>query len=170
MRHFRMLTFGPAFHRTGETSLNTTPTSPPRPASGNAAARYFFLFVLGLAVGIVATVMALRALDARKDHYPESVMEVMSAHAGALKHNVAGNRCSATDTLPHLQAMRMMANDIEPAFGDLSEDARFAAHASDLRGSLDKALSNPPLACAGVEAALKDIGGNCKACHQEFRN
>ena len=150
--------------------MNTTSTNTPTPASGNAAARYFFLFLLGLAVGIVATVMALRALDARKDHYPESVMHVMDAHAGALKANLKQNRCAATDTLPHLQALRMMANDIEPAFGDLREDARFAQHASDLRASLDGALANPPLACAGVEAALKDIGGDCKACHQEFRN
>ena len=120
--------------------------------AGNAAARYFFLFLIGLVVGIVATVMAMRALDARKDHYPESVMHVMDAHMDALHDNTKQSRCAATDTLPHLQALRMMANDIEPAFGDLREDSRFAGHASDLR------------------AALKDIGGNCKACHQEFRN
>ncbi|MCJ0824635.1 cytochrome c [Luteimonas sp. 50] len=138
--------------------------------AGNAAARYFFLFLIGLAVGIVATVMALRALDARKDHYPESVMHVMDAHAGALKANIEQSRCAATDTLPHLQALRTMANDIEPAFGDLREDARFAKHVSDLRASLDGTLSSPPLNCAGVDAALKDIGGNCKACHQDFRN
>ncbi|MEO5566422.1 MAG: hypothetical protein ABIR05_07175 [Luteimonas sp.] len=150
--------------------MNTTPTDTAPRASGNAAARYAFLFLIGLVVGIIATVMALRALDARKDHYPESVMTVMSAHADALKANVGENRCSATDTLPHLQAMRMMANDIEPAFADLREDTRFAGHASDLRASLDAALASPPLSCAGVQAALKDIGGNCKACHQVFRN
>lgn len=138
--------------------------------AGNAAARYFFLFLIGLVVGIVATVMAMRSLDARKDHYPDSVMHVMDAHADALKASMEQNRCTATDTLPHLQALRMMANDIEPAFGDLREDARFAKHASDLRASMDNALSSPPLNCAGVGAALKDIGGNCKACHQDFRN
>ena len=150
--------------------MNTTPTNTAPRASGNAAARYGFLFLLGLVVGIVATVMALRALDARKDHYPASVMHVMDAHASALKTNIGQNRCSATDTLPHLQALRMMANDIEPAFGDLREDARFADHASDLRATLDGALANPPLACAGVEAALKQVGGDCKACHQDFRS
>ena len=138
--------------------------------AGNTAARYFFLFLIGLVVGIVATVMAMRALDARKDHYPESVMHVMDAHMDALHGNTKQSRCAATDTLPHLQALRTMANDIEPAFGHLREDARFAQHVSDLRASLDGALSSPPLNCAGVGAALKDIGGNCKACHQEFRN
>ena len=138
--------------------------------AGNAAARYFFLFLIGLVTGIVATLMAMRALDARKDHYPESVMHVMAAHADALKANIEQNRCAATDTLPHLQTLRMMANDIEPAFGDLREDARFAGHASDLRAGLDGVLASPPLNCAGVGTALKDIGEDCKACHQDFRN
>ncbi|HET7656529.1 MAG TPA: hypothetical protein VFK18_06070 [Luteimonas sp.] len=151
------------------TPANAAPAPKP-PRSGNAAARYFFLFLIGLAVGIVATVMALRALDARKDHYPESVMHVMSAHIGALAGNVKQNRCSATDILPHLQALRMMANDIEPAFGDLREDQRFAAHAADLRASLDEALASPPISCPSLQAAVESVGGNCKACHQEFRN
>jgi hypothetical protein len=144
--------------------------SPATRPSGNAAARYLFLFLLGLVVGIVATVMAMRALDARKDHYPESVMHMFDAHMGALDRNVAQNRCAATDTLPQLQSLRMIANDIEPAFGDLREDTRFAGHASDLRAALDRALASPPLACAGVQAAMKDIGGTCKACHRDFRN
>ena len=148
-----------------------TSTPPPRPKpSGNAAARYFFLFLLGLVVGIVATVMAMRALDARKDHFPESVMHVMAAHASALGDSVKQNRCTATDTLPHLQALRMMANDIEPAFGDLREDQRFAQHAADLRASLDEVLASPPIACPGVQAAMESVGGKCKACHQDFRN
>jgi cytochrome c556 len=94
----------------------------------------------------------------------------MAAHIDALSTDVKQNRCTATDTLPHLQALRTMANDIEPAFGDLREDARFGQHASDLRASLDEVLANPPIACPAVEAALEKIGGNCKACHKEFRN
>src|SRR3546814_1005786 len=83
--------------------------------------RFRSLFLIGLAVGIVATVMAMRALDARKDHYPESVMHVMDAHAGALKANIEQSRCAATDTLPHLQALRTMANDIERSEEHTSE-------------------------------------------------
>ena len=141
----------------------------PAPRS-SAAMRYLFLFLLGLVVGVVGSVMAMRALDARKDHYPESVMHVMDAHADALKANIDQNRCTATDTVPQLQSLRMLANDIEPAFGDLREDARFAKHASDLRAALDGALASPPLNCAGVGTALKSVGEACKACHQDFRN
>jgi hypothetical protein len=146
---------------------NGRPASPP---SGNAAMRYLFLFVLGLVVGVVGTVMAVRALDARKDHFPESVMHLFSAHMDMLDANVTGNRCAATDTLPQLQALRTLANDIEPAFGDLRDDSRFAGHASDLRAALDRSLASPPIACAGVQAAMKDIGAACKACHRDFRN
>ena len=134
------------------------------------AQRYLFLFLIGLAVGIVGTVMAMRAIDARQDHFPTGVMQVQNWHMGQLKANTEQNRCSATDTLPHLQALRTMATDIEPAFGDLRDDERFTKHASKLRATLDTALSSPPLNCAGVGTTLASIGEDCKACHQDFRN
>lgn len=137
--------------------------------AGNHA-RYFFLFLIGLGVGTVGTVMAMRALDARKDHFPESVMQVQQWHFNQLTQNFEQNRCNATDTLPHLQALRSMADDIEPAFADLRDDERFGKAASQLRATLDAARASPPLNCAGVGATLEDIGTACKACHQDFRN
>ena len=134
------------------------------------APRYLFLFLIGLAVGIVGTVMAMRAIDARQDHFPASIMQVQNWHMGQLKANTEQNRCAATDTLPHLQALRTMANDIEPAFGELRDDVRFTKHASKLRATLDSALGSPPLNCAGVGTTLASIGEDCKACHQDFRN
>ena len=136
---------------------------------GNGS-KYLFVFLLGLVIGIVATVMAVRAIDARKDHFPDSVMQVQQWHLGQLKSNVEKNRCGPTDTLPHLQALRTMANDIEPALPDLHDDKRFVEHASKLRASLDAALASPPLGCAGVGTAAENLGETCKACHQDFRN
>ena len=136
---------------------------------GNGS-KYLFVFLLGLVIGIVATVMAVRAIDARKDHFPDSVMQVQQWHLSQLKNNVERNRCGPTDTLPHLQALRTMANDIEPAFADLRDDKRFVEHASKLRASLDAALSSPPLNCTGVGTAAENLGETCKACHQDFRN
>lgn len=133
------------------------------------AARYFFLFLVGLVAGIVGTVMAMRAIDARKDHFHDSVMHVQQWHLGQLKANMEGNRCAATDTLPHLQAIRTMANDLEAAFPDLADDQRFKDHASNLRGALDTALTSPPLNCAGVGGTMGKVGEACKACHQDFR-
>lgn len=149
--------------------------SDPNPASAKTAtpsrngAKYLFLLLLGLVIGIVATVMALRAIDARRDHFPKSVMQVQQWHLGQLKASVEQNRCGATDTLPHLQTLRTMANDVEPAFPALRDDERFVSAASQLRLDLDAALSSPPLNCDGVTSAMKTIGDSCKACHQDFR-
>lgn len=146
-----------------------TPPHAPR-LSGNRAGRYFFMLLLGLVIGVVATVMATRALHARKDHYPESVMYVMQAHTAALKRNVAENRCAATDTIPHLTTLRHLANDLEPAFPGLRDEAAFTQHASGMRAAVDAVLASPPLNCAGVQTALAKVGDGCKACHNDYRH
>lgn len=152
---------------------NETPSrESARPQPPSAAGRYLFLFLLGLAVGVVAVVMVLRAVDARKtwqDHYPHATMQLMQAHMAQLGASAEANRCAATDTLPHLQALRVLANDIEPAFPGLRDDARFSAHGSKLRATLDGVLAAPPLNCPGIGTAAKQIGDACKACHQDYR-
>lgn len=160
------------------TSPDATPPGSAKPDSGkpskpSAAGRYLFLFLLGLAVGALAVVMIMRSIDAGKtwqDHYPYATMHLMQAHIAQLSASADANRCNATDTLPHLQTLRTVANGIEPAFGDLREDRRFAKHASMLRARLDDALAAPPLSCAGVVATIDNIGEACSACHQDFRN
>ncbi|TWI04517.1 hypothetical protein IP90_00650 [Luteimonas cucumeris] len=152
------------------TPASTPPPPPSTAAKSSHATRYLFLFLIGLVIGIVATVMAIRAIDARKDHFHGSVMHVQQWHLAQLKTNVERNRCGATDTLPHLQALRTMSNDLEPAFPDLRDDQRFAQHASQMRGTLDGALATPPLNCPGVTTIVSRIGEACKACHQDFRN
>lgn len=137
--------------------------------SRSNATKYLFLFLIGLVVGSVATVMAVRAIQARKDHFHEGVMHVQQWHLNQLKRKVEQNRCAATDVLPNLKTLRTMADDLEPAFPDLADDKRFAEHASHLRARLDAAWSNPPLNCAGVGTTTADIGEACKACHQDFR-
>ena len=132
-------------------------------------ARYFFLFAIGLVVGVIATVMAMRALEARRDPFPHALMHVQQWHVKQLKDNLDQNRCNATDTLPHMQALRMTSNDLEAAFPDLRDDERFTKAASELRATLDSGLASPPLNCAGVGATLTSIGQACKACHQDFR-
>ncbi len=133
------------------------------------ATKYLFLFLIGLVIGVVATVMAMRAIQARKDHFPDSVMHVQEWHLGQLKRKVEQNRCAATDVLPNLKALRVMADDLEPAFPDLSDDKRFTEHASRMRARLDAALESPPLSCTSVSATAGRIGEACKACHQDFR-
>ena len=134
-----------------------------------SGARYFFLFLVGLVAGAIGSVMLMRAWNARQDPFPDALMHVQQHHLGALKQNLDANRCNATDTLPHLAALRMTADDIEGAFPDLKDDARFGKAAGQLRATLDAARANPPMNCQGLRTAAEDIGKACKACHQDFR-
>lgn len=151
-----------------DTQPDTAAKAPPV----SNASRYLFLLILGLVLGVIATVMALRALEARKtlaDQLPDAVMHVQQWHLEQLQASLEQNRCAATDTLPHLRTLREMANDLEPALPDLRDDERFVQSASKMRAALDTALASPPLNCAGVEAVVKQVGSACKACHQDFR-
>ena len=143
-----------------------------QPTNSSNASRYFFVFLIGLVIGVIGVVMVLRAIEGRKtweDHFPDAVMHVMDAHSAQLKTAAKANRCGATDVLPHLQTLRYMANDLEPALPGLRDDPRFIERASHFRANLDSALATPPLNCAGVETAIKQIDDGCKACHQDFR-
>ncbi|WP_372014208.1 hypothetical protein [Pseudoxanthomonas sp. 10H] len=142
--------------------------SPPPRRTGNAG-RYLFLFLLGLVVGAVCTVMALRALQARQDPFPDALMQVMARQSGELDRAAKANRCTTSDTLPRVQSLRMLANDIEAAFPGLRDDTRFAAAASGLRATLDKAVAQPPADCAALAALTRQVGEDCKACHRDFR-
>ena len=143
--------------------------SQPEIKKPSAASRYLFLFLIGLVVGAVCTVMAMRALQARQDPFPRAVMHVMAKHSGQLSDKVKQNRCAATDTIPHVRTLRAIANDLEVAFPDLADDSRFKTHTSQFRADLDAALSAPPTDCVAAGAVVEKIGTDCKACHQDFR-
>ena len=148
---------------------NPDPAGKPAATRSSNAGRYLFLLILGLVVGAIATVMAMRALDARKDHFPDSLMEVQGWHMGQLKAAMEQNRCGATDVLPHLQTLRMLGNDLEPAFPGLRDDERFRTAAAAMRAAADKAVSAPPLSCQSLAGTMKSLGDSCKACHRDFR-
>ena len=143
---------------------NTNPNRKP-----SNAGRYLFMLILGLVLGVIATVMAMRALEQRKDPFPDALMHVQQWHMGQLKADMEQNRCAATDVLPHLQALRMTANDLDAAFPELADDQRFQAASAAMRAATDKAVSNPPLSCEGIGATMKSLGEGCKGCHQDFK-
>ncbi|PJK12868.1 hypothetical protein CO614_03180 [Lysobacteraceae bacterium NML120232] len=147
----------------------STPATEITPKKSSAAKRYLIVLVIGLVLGAIAAVMAMRSLEARKDHFPDSVMNVMGWHMGKLKGNIETNRCNATDALPHLQTLRRMGDDLDFAFTDLASDERFAKHSANFRAVLDSALASPPLSCESLGKTLGDVGGQCKACHDDFK-
>lgn len=138
------------------------------PVRTSNASRYLFLFLLGLVFGAVIAAVALRAIKARQDPFPDSVMQVMEKQFGLLDANIEANRCMATDTMPRLHTLRLVGNDIEIAFPDLAEDARFAGHARQLRANLDAAIAAAPVDCGAARAARAKAVESCKTCHRDF--
>jgi len=147
--------------------MSTSP-DPGKPKS-SAFSRYFFVFVLGFAIGLIATVMGMRAWQQRQDHFPESVMFVQEWHMKQLGEKASTSHCNATDIIPHLKGLRTMADDLERAFPGDADDERFVKQASGMRATLDAALAAPPINCEGVNAVTAKIGESCKGCHQDFR-
>ena len=131
--------------------------------------RYAALIVLGLVIGIIGTVMTMSALKSGP-HMTDALMHMQGFHMGAMDSNVKQNRCAVTDSLPHLQALRTLSNDIEPIFLPIEKEADFRQKASNLRAALDASLAAPPAECASLGAAMAKIGHECKACHDEFKH
>ena len=106
----------------------------------SAFGRYVFMLLLGLVLGAMAVVMLMRTWEGRKtsqDRLPHALMHVQAWHVDQLKADMAQNRCNATDVLPHLQALRTTANDLEAAFPDLRDDQRFTAASAAMRWGCD---------------------------------
>ena len=141
--------------------------SPPR--SPSTAYRYLFVLGLGLLIGLIATVMVGRALQARRDPFPDSLMQVMQRQADLLQQAQQQNRCSLADSVPRLQTLRSLSNDLDLAFPDLKDSAQFQQHASGLRATLNTALAAPPTDCVAMGQLVEKIQTDCKACHQDFR-
>lgn len=144
----------------------TSPTTPHRPS---AAYRYLFVGVLGLIVGLIATVMVSRAIQARQDPFPEALMQVMNRQVQLLQDAQAQNRCSLADSVPRLQTLRSLSNDMDLAFPGLKDSQSFQQHASALRATLNQALAAPPTDCVAMARQVEKIQADCKACHQDFR-
>ncbi len=141
--------------------------SPPRPPS--TAYRYLFVLCLGLLIGLIATVMVGRALQARRDPFPDSLMQVMQRQSQLLQQAQQQNRCSLADSVPRLQAIRLLSNDLDLAFPGLKDSAQFQQHASQLRGNLNASLAAPPSDCTALAKVVETLQADCRACHQDFR-
>ncbi|MEN5061077.1 hypothetical protein [Luteimonas sp. TWI1416] len=138
----------------------------------SATARYAVVFGIGLVVGIFALVVVLRALESRRgwqDHYPTALMQLYQAHMAGLESDASAGRCAAADARPHLRALRVLSDDLAPAFPDLRDHRRFAEHADTARRALDAALAAPPGDCASLRTTIAVIGETCSGCHRDLR-
>lgn len=153
------------------------PTSTPDPVparrSPSPTAGYVVMFGIGVMVGIVLIVVALRALESRRtwqDRYPGALMQLYQAQMAHLSDDLEASRCDARDTLPQLQTLRALSDDLEPAFADLRDHRGFVDHAVDMRRTLDASLASAPRDCNGLRRTIDRLGESCRACHQDLRS
>ncbi|USJ01099.1 hypothetical protein MUG10_02285 [Xanthomonas prunicola] len=138
------------------------------PPNQSRAARYAFMLVLGGLIGLVATVMVANALQARRDPVPDSLMQVMAYQLRALRPNT-GAACTPSQQQRRLQSLRLLADEVEPAFPEIGEDRRFGEHAQALRAALDQAQGLPLADCNAIGHVHTRISEACEACHRDFR-
>ncbi|MEO8803276.1 MAG: hypothetical protein ABI304_02955 [Rudaea sp.] len=132
--------------------------------------RNLFLFLLGIAIGVLATANIVTALRQR-DAYPRGLMNVMQHHYAELREQVDAQRCSGQISA-HLAVMRLLSNQIESAiYGNQPPDSGFHTDADDLRQSLNRAesASKSPNACVALVPELKRVGDACDTCHRSYR-
>jgi hypothetical protein len=130
---------------------------------------YLITFAVAFVLGIALSVIGMNYLNQGPNN-PKGVMTVMGMKMSALKNNVQQNRCAPTDIIPHLQTLRYVGNDIEAAFGEMSNNEQFIRYASDFRATADGALTVPPANCAAAEAALSRMGKACENCHRDYKS
>lgn len=131
--------------------------------------RALVLFLVGLAVGALCTLIAVNAMH-RGTAWHSAVMSEMGHQMKSLDSNIKASRCASTDLTPRLQTLRFVANDIEPAFPDMKDEAQFGRYAADLRAAADAALMTPPASCAAATAALSNLDKACDSCHRDYKN
>jgi hypothetical protein len=131
--------------------------------------RSLILFLVGLMVGALCTVIAINALD-RGTAYDHAVMALMGQQMKAVDSSIKQSRCTPADLTPRLQTLRFVANDIEPAFADMKDEAQFGRYASDLRAAADAALMTPPASCTAATASLSNLDKACDACHRDYKD
>lgn len=131
--------------------------------------RSILLLLVGITLGAACTAYLMNALN-RRSAYSDGVMTVMGHQMKSLGQNLKQNRCSPSDLTPHLQTLRLVANDIEPAFDSMKDDAQFGRYASSLRAAADTALAAPLTTCAVASTAIGKVDQACDSCHRDYRN
>jgi hypothetical protein len=132
--------------------------------------RIIALLLLGFVIGAMATVITLNALR-QGTAFLQGVMAVKGYHMARLRDAVVIEPCQPDRIAHHLRALRVLADDIEPAFlPDGMTDPIFSRYAMQMGERVDALLAALPAAdCPALRGSLGDIGDGCKACHRDYK-
>lgn len=132
--------------------------------------RVIGLIVLGVLIGALASIAALNALRPATA-FPKGVMALLGHHHGGLRDASTATPCDSAAAARHLEALEVIARDIEPAFLSPEQpDEIFARYAEQLRGAVHAARSEPAADCRALGEQVGRIGDSCKACHRDYKS
>jgi hypothetical protein len=142
-----------------ETKKNTRP-APPGAISG---ARALALVLVGLAIGVLGTVVTMTA-STRHATYANGLMAVLQAELGRLRQQARhGTRCTLAEGERARSRLALMSSDIPRAF------ARGGSAMREMSDELLAVTTTPLTDCAALPARITAIDQACDACHSQFR-
>jgi len=127
------------------------------------------VFLIGIVMGAAGTAILVNSLN-KRSAYPDGVMTVMGHQMKALGQSIKQNRCTPSDLTTRLQTLRLVANDIEPAFDSMQGDSQFGRYGSKLRAAADSALTSPITTCAIASKVVDKVDQACDSCHRDYRD
>lgn len=130
--------------------------------------RWLAMLLIGLFMGVVGAVVAIGALR-QGTPYNDAVMAMLGRQTGALRSMREAGRCEAPEIARRLRLMQAVAGETDAAFLPVGDDALFRRYSAALSSAIDAALARAPGDCDALAGAMQDIGGACKACHDDFR-
>lgn len=127
--------------------------------------RHVVTLIIGILVGVIVTTTAMRVLNARKDAYPEALMNVMKHELIAANQTATKPACN--DNANALDKLTLLSNDIITAMPDEgTPDRVFHQYISNLH---DKVLAAGQSDCAQRKEALTEVKNACDDCHRDYR-
>ncbi len=127
--------------------------------------RHVVTLIIGLLVGVILSITAMRTLNARKDAYPEALMNVMKHELIAA--NQAATKPACNENANALDKLTLLSNDIITAMPDEgTPDRVFHQYITNLH---DKVLAAGQSDCAQRKEALTEVKHACDDCHRDYR-
>lgn len=127
--------------------------------------RHAVTLIVGLLVGVILSITAMRVLDSRKDAYPEALMNVIKHELIAA--NKAATQPACNDNANALDKLILLSNDIITAMPDEgTPDRVFHQYIDNLHG---KVLAASQSDCTQRKQALTEVKHACDDCHRDYR-
>lgn len=131
--------------------------------------KYLLILLIGVFAG-GSMALFYANLDRAQGAYPRGVMAAMQHHYKALQSGLREPQCPPQRSLPSLQRLRTISDEVAPAFIQARQPGPdFEQRHAGLLTALDAAIAAPPADCVALNALTQDIGDRCDSCHAAFR-